>query len=79
MKILDVARPQRIVPKTLKEGRSPVTDTVTYHIYEDIAEGDNPQKLVLEHVVHEEHLERKLVSGRALALHSAVVISVFLD
>ena len=65
--------------RILKEGRRPVADTVTYHIYEDVAESYNPQKLVLENVIYEENLERKLVSCRALALYSTIIISVFLD
>lgn len=45
----------------LKIGRSPVTDAVTDHIDGHVGDGDNPQELVLEHIVHEQGLERKLL------------------
>ena len=45
----------------LKIGRSPVTDAVTDHINGHVGDGHDPQELVLEHIVHEQGLERKFL------------------
>ena len=62
----------------LQVGRSPVQAAVTHHVDEGVGEGDEPERLVVEHVLEEDFLRRE--HGLALlAVVLRVVVAVFLD
>ena len=59
---------------SLEIGRSPVTDAIADHIDSHVGDGDHPQEFILQHIIHEEHLEGKLLAGCALGLDAAMVV-----